>query len=294
MGIDRREFVAGAAAVGLAACSHGGTAGEPEPVAPPAEPGVVRVASVKTAVDGGLLPALTGRFERGSPLRVRVTTGERVYDLARRGDADLVISHYGHKDAEGFVLAGLGEWPRTIFSNQMALLGPPADPAGVRGLDDACVALSRIAATRSKLVVNDLDGVRYLSSILWHGAGRPDRAGWWLDAGASKDAAIELASRLGAYVLWGLTPFLELGRTTPLALEPLVLADPLLQRMLVSVVVKPAGSRRVNRDGAAAFEQFLLAPETQAAIRATRYPGKTAVNWVPAGRNNRTAILPKG
>jgi hypothetical protein len=38
----------------------------------------------------------------------------------------------------------------------------------------------------------------------------------------------------------------------PLALEPLVLADPLLQRMLVSIIVKPGGVRRVNTTGASA------------------------------------------
>ena len=33
---------------------------------------------------------------------------------------------------------------------------------------------------------------------------------------------------------------------------------------------------------------------TQAQIRATRYPTDARVTWLPAGRHNRTAILPKG
>ena len=72
-----------------------------------------------------------------------------------------------------------------------------------------------------------------------------------------------------------------------------MLADPLLQRMMVSIVVKPDGVRRVNAAGAMAFQALLLAPATQAAIRTVRYPGKHAVSWVPAGRHNRTAMLPK-
>src|SRR5262249_32654368 len=149
-----------------------------------------------------VLPALIADFERATRYRVELTTSPLLYDLARAGKVDLAISHYGHRDAERFVLDGLGEWPRTIFSNQMALLGPPADPAGVRGLPDAAEAFQRIARTQSKYVLNDIDGVHYLTEILWHAAGRPDRTGWFLDLRAAKDAAIERAAELGAYALW--------------------------------------------------------------------------------------------
>ena len=75
-----------------------------------------------------------------------------------------------------------------------------------------------------------------------------------------------LASRLGGYSLWGLTPFLRTHRQVSLQLEPLVLADPLLQRLLVSVVVRMPGC---NQDGARALQRHLLAPATQARIRAS-------------------------
>jgi tungstate transport system substrate-binding protein len=295
--LDRRQFVgAVTATVAVAGCSGNGVdkpAAVAEPVVAPAAPGIVRVASVKTAVEGKVLPALIERFEHEGTYRVELSTGERVYDRARDGHVDLVVSHYGHRDAEAFVLAGLGEWPRTIFSNQMALVGPPGDPARVRGLDDAGEAFGRIAASRSPFVLNDIDGVRYLTEILWNASGRPDRTGWMIDAGEAKDAAVVRAAELGAYTLWGLTPFLRLAAAKSLALEPLVLADPLLQRMLVSIIVKPGGVRRVNTAGANALQAHLLSPATQAAIRTIHYPGKQVVAWVPAGRHNRVAILPK-
>lgn len=241
-----------------------------------------------------MLPTLIERFEQQSGLRVKLITGTKVYDAARLGNADVVISHYGHKDAEEFVLAGLGEWPRTIFSNQMALVGPPSDPAQIRGLDDAGEAFRRIATSGSKFVVNDIDGARYLVEIVWNLAGKPDRSGWVIDSHTAKDAAITRASDLGAYSVWGLTPFLRLDQFKPVALEPLVLDDPLLHRMLVSVIVKPGADRRINVAAAHAFQDYLLAPATQAAVRTIHYPGRQAVQWVPAGRHNRTAVLPKG
>ena len=292
--LDRREFVAmtGLAAATLGACA-GETAAPPPPDPSPEEPTIVRVASVKTAVEGQVLPELIKQFERGRNLRVRLTTGTAVYDLARAGKIDLIISHYGHHDAEAFVLDGNGEWPRTIFSNQMALVGPPSDPAGIRGLADVVLAFQRIAETRSKYLLNDIDGVRYLTEILWNAAGRPPREPWLIDGHSSKDGAIKQAAELGAYCLWGLTPFLRVESAKQLALEPLVLADPLLQRMLVSIIVKPGAGRRINTAGATAFQAFLLEPATQATIRTIHYPGPQRVAWMPAGRHNRTAILPK-
>jgi tungstate transport system substrate-binding protein len=277
---SRRTFLELSAGAAIAAI--GPACGRREP---PVDTTVLRVASVPTAVEGDLLPALLRDF----PTRVELSAGPDVYAAARAGRADLVVSHYGHHDCEQFVLDGLGEWPRTVFSNQMALVGPPADPARIRGLTDAAEAFERIAATKSPFVVNDLDGVRYLTEILWQCIGRPARDGWFIDQRHQRDDAMAVAARLGGYSLWGLTPFLRSHRQRPVPLEPLVLADPLLQRLLVAVVVRVPGC---NQDGARALQAHLLAPATQARIRATRYPTDEHVCWVPAGRHNRTAVLP--
>ncbi len=291
----RRAFLkvsAGAAAMSALACRDRDTPDKPaaNPTdtldKPAANPTVVRVASVPTAVEGDLLPQLL----QGVTPRAELTARPDVYDAARAGKVDLIISHYGHHDCEQFVLEGLGEWPRTVFSNQMALVGPPADPAKIRGLGDAAEAFERIATTKSPFVLNDLDGVRYLTEILWHAIGKPPRDGWVIDDKHQKENAMAVASRLGGYSLWGLTPFLRAHKQMSLALEPLVLADPLLQRLLVSVVVRVPGS---NVDGARALQAHLLEPGTQARIRTTRYPTDATVCWVPAGRHNRTAVLPK-
>lgn len=253
---------------------------------------VVRVASVPTAVEGNVLPTLIAEFEERTKLRVSLTATEGVYALAHAGKVDLAISHFGHKDAESFVMDGFGEFPRTIFSNQMALVGPPSDPARIRGMTDAGEAFKQIASTKSPFVLNGIDGIRYLVEILWNAAGRPAKDGWFIDEGRKKDDALVSASARGAYAFWGLTPFVRLIRATPLKLEPLVVADPLLQRILVSIVVRPK-IPGVNVEGAHALQAHLLSPVTQARIRTVRYPGADAVAWVPAGRHNRTSALPK-
>ena len=282
----RRVFLqVSAAAAAAASCSKRDFEEVPTPV-PVKQPGIVRVASVPTAVEGKLLEPLVAT----SGLRTEISARPDVYDAARAGQVDLVISHYGHRDAEKFVLDGLGEWPRTVFSNQMALVGPPSDPAKVRGMLDAAEAFHRIAESKSPFVINDLDGVRYLVEILWHAIGKPPREGWMIDDKLSRENAMQEASKRRGYTLWGLTPFLRTHKRGDLALEPLVVADPLLQRLLVAVVVTVPGA---NSDGARALQSHLLMPSTQAQIRSTRYPTDSTICWVPAGRHNRTAMLPK-
>ena len=98
----------------------------------------------------------------------------------------------------------------------------------------------------------------------------------------------------GAYALWGLTPFLRLYRAAHLKLEPLVLGDPSLQRMLVSIVLRPSKNPGVNVEGAPDASQPHARTGTQAQICECVKPGAGAIFWVPAGRHNRTGMLPRG
>ena len=90
-------------------------------------------------------------------------------------------------------------------------------------------------------------------------------------------------------MLWGLCPFLRLKRQAPVALEPLVTDDPILQRVMVSTVVNPKKTAGVNLEGAKAFQNYLIAPATQARIRAFRYSDFERQAWWPAGRHNNAS-----
>lgn len=301
--LTRRAFLraagmgAGAAAV-LAALRWGGgpVAAEKAPRNPAGAPeagGLVRLGAVNTPDYSGLLEELLADFRARSGLEVTLYSGEDVYQRARRGELDLIISHYGHRDVEAFMADGLGQWPRTVFANQQAILGPPSDPAGVRGLTDATEAFRRIAESAAPWLVNNLSGVRYLEAILWEGAGRPEKGDWYQDEGLVQARAAQAAGKRGAYTMWGIFPFLRFMEMQAVDLEPLVLADPLLQRIMVTVIVDPRRFPSANVEGAMALQQFLLAPATQARIRAFRFPGRDEQLWWPAGRQNHPSVLPE-
>ncbi len=257
-----------------------------------ANPGLIRVASVSTAVEGGLLKMIVESFRAETGLDVMLTKDDEPYVAAGKGTYDLVISHFGHHDVEDFVLKGFGLWPRTVFSNQLALVGPPSDPAGVRGLHDLVEAFHRIAYAKAPYILNETQGLKYLTEILWHAAGRPPRGSWFIDTGVNKKDAIVLAAELRGYVFWGLTPFLREQKVKHRGLEPLVTADPMLQRIMVSIIVNPERVPGANSAGATKFQEYLLRPQTQAKILGINYPGVKQAVWAPAGRHNPGYALP--
>lgn len=251
----------------------------------------IRVASVATDVEGGLLPTLLNAFQVESGLDVALHYDNDPYSAARHGLADLVISHFGHRDTESFVLQGLGMWPRTVFANQLGLFGPPADPAGIRGQTSLVQAFRQIAQSQAPYLLNGTSGIRYLTEILWHATGKPPKGSWLIESGGSKGNAIALAAEMEAYVLWGLTPFQREQTAHPRRLEPLLTADPLLQRIMVSVVVNSKHLPGTNAAGATQLQNYLLSPAVQARMLEVHYPGIHQAVWAPAGRHNAGSVL---
>jgi tungstate transport system substrate-binding protein len=259
-----------------------------------AQSNVVRLAVVNTPEDSGLLRDILPDFERQSGIRVEVYSGEDVFDRARNGQADMVISHYGHPGLEPFMSDGLGLWPRFVFGNQNAIVGPSSDPARVRDLTDAVEGFRRIAQSGSPFVSNNSGIPKYTEDLLWEAAGRPSKQGWYVDLGLREQQAVQAAAQRGAYTIWGLVPFLRFREQNPVDLRALLVNDALLARMMVAVVLRAERFPQVNVEGARALEKYLLAAPVQARIRSFRYPGLEHALWWPAARENTTAVLGYG
>jgi tungstate transport system substrate-binding protein len=256
-----------------------------------AQSSTVRLAVVFTPEDSGLLAQLLPDFEKQTGYQVEVDSRQDVYDQARKGQADLVISHYGHSQVDAFLADGLGLLPRIVFANQAALIGPLGDPAGVRGLRDLVAAFRRIAETRTPFVVDSSETEAYLSEFLWEAAGRPNRDDWYFDEGLQGPEAVRDAATRRGYTLWGLVPFLLFQERSGIEMEASVVDDPLLQRFMACVVVNPDRIKGVNVEGAKALQKYLMTPATQAKIRAFRRPGFPHQMWWPGARNNSGAFL---
>jgi tungstate transport system substrate-binding protein len=281
---------AGLGAGVLSACSGSSNASAAGRRSTPRTPGTLRLSSVVTVRDGGLWSDLLPAFTQRTGIGVELSAREDVFTPARAGRADIVYSHYGHKDLHTFVLGGYGLWPRTVLFNLVCLLGPPQDPARVRGLSDLGQAFARIASSRASFEVNNIPELVYLTDVVLGAAGL-SKGRWYVNHRLSKQAAMTKASSRGAYTIWGVTPFLDIAATKHLKLEPLVTDDPILQRIMVTIVVDPRKVSGVNTNAANAFQRYLLSAATQSRIRAFHNKTLRRPIFFAAGRNNEAALL---
>jgi len=168
----------------------------------PRTPGTLRLSSVVTVRDGGLWNDLLPIFTHETGLRVDLAAREDVFGPARRGLADIVFSHYGHRDLHSFVMGGEGLWPRTVLVNLVCPLGPPHDPAGVRGLVDLGEAFTRIANTGASFEVNNIPELVYLTEVVLKSV-EVSRGSWYVKPWPIEGSAVSTASDRLAYTLWG-------------------------------------------------------------------------------------------
>lgn len=266
--------------LGAAICLIAVTAVQAEGVKP------IRVAAVNTPQFTGLMDFLAKEFQSRHGIPISIYGGNDVYERARAGEADVVISHYGKKELERFVLDGFGSWPRMVFANQAVIIGPKSDPAKIRGLSSSSEALRRIAEARAPFVLNAIPGMTYLFDTAWAAAGHPAKDGWLIETEVSKGRAVKLAEEKQAYVMWGAFPFLRFKGKHNSELEILIASDPTLLRVMAATVVQSDKIGGANSEGAEAFVGFLLEPETQAKIANYRSLGSAERLWWPAARNN--------
>lgn len=276
-GLTRRELglaVAGAAAAAVVPPVLAGTGAAATGAPDNVDQGTVRLGTVGATRTAGFFDGLIARFQDQSPYQVVLTAGNAadLYAQAREGLLDVVATHLGVADLPAFVQDGVGRWPQVVFATVFAYVAATDDPAGILAASDAVDAFERIAQTRSPFVVNNLDNPRFVSETLWHAAGQPDRTGWYVDNGLSGAAAVQAASQLGGYTLWGLHPFLTLQQQKPVNMRAVLFGDSVLQQPVASVVVQPGHGRKVNLPGALALQRFLLTPEIQGVIRRFRHP----------------------
>jgi len=261
------------------------------PAAAAAPSNVIRLSSVVIPQESRLYDHLLPEFERRTGYRVQVTTAQDVYGPARAGKFDIVLSHYQHEGVSAFVQEGFGEWPRLVFSSPGAVIGPPSDPAGIRGVTDVVEAFRRIGRAGTPFVVNDIDGLRYVGEVIWRAANVSTSGDWYVDKGTKGPDAMRAAAQAGGYTMWGLVPFFRLQQQGKLPLEPLLTGDQLLKSVMVTIVVSAQKVDGINTTGARSLQQYLLEAETQAKIRTFRMAGIAEQVWWPAAHDNEKAIM---
>jgi tungstate transport system substrate-binding protein len=229
---------------------------------------VVILSTTTSTQDSGLLDVLVPMFERKTGLTVKtisVGTGQALA-LAARGEADVTLAHAPGVERK-YVGDGKMSNRRLVMYNDFVLIGPAEDPARIKALPSAVDALKRIAESQSRFVSRgDKSGTHVLEQGLWKQAGIEPRGTWYIESGQGMGQTLGIANDRRAYTLTDRGTYLAFAKRVDLPI--LVEKDRPLLNIYSVMEVNPANGPRVNVAGGNAFAEFLLAPETQAVIKA--------------------------
>jgi len=226
----------------------------------------VILATTTSFQDSGLLDSLVPRFERTCRCQLKavaVGTGQALA-LGARGEADVVLVHAPSVELR-YVEQGTFVGRRLVMTNDFVLVGPPADPAHVKG-DDVQEALRRIARSRAPFASRgDSSGTNIFELKLWNEIGVQPRGDWYLEVGQGMGATLRVASQKAAYTITDRGTFLAQRQGLELAI--LVEGDGELLNIYHVMVPNPDKFPGINQAGGAAFAEFMVLPETQDLIR---------------------------
>jgi tungstate transport system substrate-binding protein len=235
------------------------------------------LASTTSTEQSGLFRHLLPIFTAATGIQVRVValgTGQAL-EMARRGDADVLLVHDPAAE-ERLLREGFGVGRRQVMYNDFIIVGPAADPARIGGLGDGAEALSRIRATGALFVSRgDRSGTHAAELRLWQAAGIDPvegRGRWYREVGQGMGPALNAAAALGAYVLTDRATWAAFRNRRDLRL--LVEGDARLVNPYAVMLVNPQRHPHVKVAEGQRFLDWIVSPPGQAAIAAFRIEGE--------------------
>jgi tungstate transport system substrate-binding protein len=226
----------------------------------------VIVLTTTTTQDSGILPVLVDAFAKQSGLTVKtiVAGSGDILKQGARGEGDVLLTH--SPAAENVWMAqGHGKSRRLVMYNDFVIIGPPDDPAKIKGLN-ASDALKRIAEAKVPFVSRgDQSGTHVRELAMWKRAGiDPKGQSWFRETGQGQGLTMDVASQFQGYAFTDRGTYLVHAKR--IGLPILVEDDPALFNIYHVMPVDSAKFPRVNSAGGQAFADWLLSPQGQAVI----------------------------
>jgi tungstate transport system substrate-binding protein len=242
---------------------------QPTPVPRSGSDKEVILATTTSTQDSGLLDVLVPMFEEQSGYQVKtvsVGTGAALA-LGARGEADVVLVHAPQSELK-WMADGNGTERLLVMHNDFVIVGPEGDPAKIKDMSSAVEAMKTIAAAGAPFISRgDNSGTNQLELTLWKQAGiTPKGQSWYVESGSGMGQTLTIADQKQAYTIADRGTWLS--RQDQLELPVLLEGDRVLLNVYHVMPVNPAKfpDVKINAAGGKAFADFMVAPETQAAI----------------------------
>jgi tungstate transport system substrate-binding protein len=232
--------------------------------ASPAGRVTVRCAVIGGMTDTGLWTEVAARFEKATGHGVEIVAAGPKRGIAAafmEGEVDLITMH-ASDTIINLVADGYGVDPQPWARNDLVLVGPQSDPAGIRGEKDAVEALRRIVESGAKLLMHSSLGANeVLADVLAAGEIELNPENVISLPSDRHREMLKRASEEQAYALVGRIPFLN-AKIARHETVLMVQGDPRLRRPYV-VVVANHEANDPRRAAATALADYLRSDETQ-------------------------------
>jgi tungstate transport system substrate-binding protein len=215
-------------------------------------------------IDAGIVGLLENEFEKETGIRVRhVGSGTgAALDIARKGNVDLVLVHAKSLE-EKFVNEGYGTERVDLMYNDFVIVGPPNDPVGIKGMNQATEALKKISERGVTFISRgDKSGTHVAEIQLWERAGIKPSGPWYViyEKGAEGNVpTLRYTDGKNAYTVIDRATYLSLKGQ--IKLDILVEKDEALLNYMTLIPVNPQKFARVNCEDAMVFVKWLTSPK---------------------------------
>jgi len=226
------------------------------------------LATTTSTQDSGLLDVLIPIFEKKTGYFVKtiaVGSGQAMA-MGQKGEADVLLVHSPAAEKK-FVEEGYGVNRRLVMHNDFIIVGPPGDPAGIRGMKKASEAFKKIADSKSIFMSRgDNSGTHVKEKDVWKAAGvKYEGETWYQQTGLGMGQTLAVAAEKKTYTLADRGTYLALKKN--LGLDILVEGDVILLNIYHVIEVNPKKWPKVNAPGGKAFADFMVSKGTQNIIK---------------------------
>jgi len=232
---------------------------------------VLKMATTTSTDNTGLLDYLLPHFtaETGIDWQwVAVGTGKAL-TLGRNCDVDVLLVHAPEAEKK-YLADGYGVDRRQVMYNDFVFIGPPSDPAGIKG-KGVSGALKTIIAKQGLFASRgDNSGTNKKEILLWKAAGipLPDKESWYIQTGQGMLNTITIAAERDAYTMTDRGTYIkyEANQKGNPPLVILVEGDPDLRNQYSVIAVNPKRCSSVKYDLATKMSEWMASPATQRLI----------------------------
>lgn len=233
-----------------------------------AEQKTVILATTTSTQDSGLLDVLIPMFEKKTGYFVKtISVGSgQAMAMGAKGEADVLLVHSPAAEQK-LVADGFGINRRLVMHNDYIIVGPPDDPAAIKGIKSTREAFKKIAATnRLFLSRGDNSGTHSKEKDVWKSAGiNQEKERWYQQTGLGMGQTLNVAAEKKGYSLTDRATYLALKKN--LGLDILNEGDSILLNIYHVIEINPAKWPKTNIPGGKAFADFMVAQDTQGVIK---------------------------